>query len=244
MQSNISGIREGLTVIITASPVKSHPSIRHIKTTIESLKLLKYKESTVFEACPIVLAHDGVKDSSCIESYEKYLSNLQEYITPFSNMQIVACKEHVCLSGSVRNAFNHVNTTHVLIIQHDLPFIKEIDMYSIQKDVTENDWLKHIRFPKTNYPEGWDLHTSWFGLKRGTASATYTQTPCWSDNNHICLTTYYTEFVLEKVPDGTFMECVLHPISQYSNSNIFGTWIYNLDSGPYISHTDGRFSEF
>jgi hypothetical protein len=49
--------RMSLSVIITASFVKSHPSIEFIKTVIESLELINLKKDT-----PIILAHDFNKD--------------------------------------------------------------------------------------------------------------------------------------------------------------------------------------
>ena len=47
-----------LTVILTASYIPSHPKILLIREVIESLKLIEYKNSTVFDKCKIILAHD------------------------------------------------------------------------------------------------------------------------------------------------------------------------------------------
>ena len=68
-----------LSIIITASYIKSHPSIVFIKNVIESLKYIN------IDNVPIILAHDyGIE-----LAYLEYINNLKEYIADKPNISIV-----------------------------------------------------------------------------------------------------------------------------------------------------------
>jgi hypothetical protein len=190
-----------LSVIITASFIKSHPSIDFIKNTIESLDYLKLKEDT-----PIFLAHDY---NSSLE-YIQYLENLHEYVKDKPFIKIIKRETHGHLTGNIRNVFNFINTEYVLILQHDLPFIRKLEIYNIIYDMQNTPELKHIRFNKRNNIKfASDSLNDLFGKQLVCTYNTYTRTPSWSDNNHISRTDYYREIILKECKDGSFMENTL-----------------------------------
>ena len=88
------------SVIITASFIKSHPSIDFIKCVIESLKFIHMDKDT-----QIILAHDYSDDIR----FTQYLENLEKYVSQFENIQIVVRNSHGHLTGNVRNAFRFIN---------------------------------------------------------------------------------------------------------------------------------------
>ena len=234
-----------LSVIITSSFIPSHPSIKIIKQTIESLELINTSD------VPIIIAHDYSDDIK----YHKYFDNLSEYIKAKSNISIVKRSTHGHLTGNIRNAINFVKTKYILIIQHDLKFIKKFDIKKIIYDMYLNRNLKHVRFNRdkttSDGPMSMDnaLHRDrWgkklFGLQLKYKNYTYTRTPGWSDNNHICLTSYYKDLILKECNDGSAMEHnYKKKIRTEEIHNKYGTYIYGaLNQEPVIEHTDGRFT--
>jgi GTP:adenosylcobinamide-phosphate guanylyltransferase len=223
-----------LTIIITASFIPSHPSISLIKETIESLQYLNYPSDT-----RIILAHDFNNDNN----YNKYLENLNNYIKPFSNIEITKCKKHGHLVGNIRNALSNVNSKYILVIQHDLPFIKDFNIHKVIEDMDENPDIKHVRFNKReNIKKGFDALNNLFGLQLKQKNYTYTRTPAWSDNNHLCLTSYYNDIILKECKDGGCMENILQgKIKDIKKHQKYGTYIFGpLGNEPVIKHTDGR----
>lgn len=223
-----------LSVIISASFIKSHPSIDFIKYTIESLGYLNLKEDT-----PIFLAHDY---NSCVK-YTEYLENLNEYVKDKPFIKIITRETHGHLTGNIRNAFNFINTEYVLIIQHDLPFIRKLEIQNIIYDMQNSPELKHIRFNKRkNIKVASDALNDLFGRQIVCKYNTYTRTPSWSDQNHICRADYYRDVILKECNDGNFMEIYL--IKRSTNEEIhkiYGTYLFGkLNEAAYIRHIDGK----
>jgi hypothetical protein len=226
-----------LTIIVTASFIPSHPSIHHIKNTIESLPLINIPSNT-----KIILAHDYSNNMN----YIKYFENLNNYINSFPNIEIVRRTNHGHLVGNIRNALQYVTSKYILVIQHDFPFISKFDIQKIIYDVEENDNIKHIRFNKRkNIKTGADGINNLFGLEQKQKNYTYTRTPAWSDNNHLCLTTYYTDIVMKECPDGYAMEFILYKkIKDENTHKKYGTYLFGgLNHKQVIKHTDGRLSK-
>jgi hypothetical protein len=224
-----------LTVIISASYIPSHPSIELIKETIESLKFINKKNIDV------LITHDYSND----KDYQMYLNKLRQYIKTleYENIKLLVSDKHVHLTGTIRNAIKEVNTKYILIVQHDLPFIKHVNMDKIISDMEENPKIKHVRFNKRkNIKLIFDSINDLFGHEVDCKNYTYTRTPAWSDQNHICLTTYYTDLILHECKDGNFMEEQIHgkSIDEESHSK-WGTYLLGENGGePYIKHLDGK----
>ena len=223
-----------LTIIITASFIRSHPEIKIIQETIESLQLINIPHDT-----EIILAHDYNNHINYIIYFEK----LNDYIKSYSNIKIIQRKDHGHLTGNIRNALSYVNSKYILIIQHDLPFIKMFDIQKVIYDMEENDKIKYVRFNKRrNIKAGYDKLNNLFGLQVKQANYTYTRTPAWSDNNHLCLTRYYTDIVMKKCPDGCPMELKLRLKNKNKKlHNKYGTYLFGeLNHPQVIKHTDGK----
>ena len=222
------------TIIITASFIISHPLIIHIRNVIESLKYINMGKSV-----PIILAHDYSNNSR----YLRYIDNLREYIKDKENIQITICDRHGHLTGNIRNAFKLVKTKYVLILQHDLPFCEDFEINKVIEDMNNNPEIKYIRFNKReNIKKGFDAINNLFGYQLKSKNYTYTKTPAWSDNNHLCLSDYYREIVLKECQDGEPMEFTLQgKIINEEMHKKYGTFIFGeLRNKKMIEHTHGR----
>jgi len=191
------------------------------------------------ENTPIILAHDYSDDIRFI----KYIENLKNYASDNKNIQIIVRDSPGCLTGSIRNAFNYVNTEYVLIIQHDFPFVRNFYIEKVIQDMKANPELKHVRFNKrSNIKVVWDALNNLFGKQIKSLNYKYTRTPNWSDNNHLCRSDYYRNIILKECKDGSFMEKdIYQKITDEKIHSKYGTYIFGpLNQPAFISHLDGR----
>lgn len=241
-----------LCVIITASPIKSHPSTKHIDETIKSLGNLILPEDT-----KIILAHDYHGNSELTKGYLEYIEVLSEKYKNNSNFIITVRESHGHLTGNVRNAFNYVDSKYVLLVQHDFPFIRTVDIVKVIEDMDNNPNLKNIRFNKRkNVEDHCDKITmnrsiNIFNNYNVIGNYEYVSTPCWSDNNHISPSQHYRDVILEECNDRSAMELVLYPKlqniyrpgneSEYlSTHEKYGTFLFDkLNADTVIFHSDG-----
>ena len=73
---------EKLTIIVTSSFIPSHPCIKIIKQTIESLEKIKTNKNNCLMDTPIIIAQDHLKNSNTNEDkikYDNYLKNSEDY---------------------------------------------------------------------------------------------------------------------------------------------------------------------
>ncbi len=227
--------QRNLSVIVTSSFIKSHPSIEIIKKTLESLKFINHHDFELF------ITHDY----SAEDNFFAYIENLKNYLkkSNYPDIKILLSDKPVHLTGTIREAIKYVKTKYVLIVQHDLPFIKNFDVNKIISDMEEAPHIKYVRFNKRkNIKAVFDALNDLFGKEISCTNYTYTRTPAWSDNNHLCLTSYYENLILKECLDGRPMEDQLHgkSIDEKSHSK-FGTYLFGKNhDGPYIEHTDGK----
>jgi len=246
-------INRKLNIIITASPIKSHPSTVHIDKTIDSLELLTYPDDT-----KIILSHDYPSDGSMMGDYMEYYRILKDKYKDRNNMVFTMSETHGHLTGNVKNAFNYVDSKYVLLVQHDFPFVRNVNLNDVMSDMDNNYELKHVRFNKRKNictAGDWltqDCDTKIFNNFNINGINEYVSTFCWSDNNHLSPTEYYTEIVLKECRIGTPMENNLYfklqKIAHKGDKNEilnshqkYGTFLYDkLNSDEVIYHTDGR----
>ena len=223
-----------LTIIITASFIRSHPSIKIIKETIESLKLINLSNDT-----RIILAHDYSDNPLFLE----YINNLKDYIKFNKNIEIIIRKNKGHLTGNIRNVIDLIHTKYILIIQHDLPFIRNFFIEKVIEDMEIDEGLKHVRFNKRrNKKYKYDAINDLFGLQKKVKNFVYTRTPAWSDNNHICLTSYYKDLILKECLDGKPMEYFLQgkTIDEIVHKK-YGTYLFgNINHRSFIKSIKGR----
>jgi hypothetical protein len=240
--------RDSLTVVVAASLIPSHPSTSMIEQTLTSLHLLGLTQEV-----PLVIAHDAPSpdcDSKDLLRYEDYFARLEEVCEIRGNSVITKLTKWGQLSQSLSLAFTYVKTPYVLVCQHDLPFIKRIEVDQILETMESQLMLKHVRFNlRENQPYAFDA----FPKKRklcyqeevfelnGRAHH-FVKTIGWSDNNHLCHVDYYRRIVFPLVGKRRVApEHVMNLISIPSFHERLGTYIFGgLGDSPAIKHLDGK----
>lgn len=221
------------TVIITTSPTITNPDISIISCVINSI-LINVKSEFKKN---IIISCDGTDQEN--QEYNNFINNLNEKYKNNKNISIIVNEKKGHLSGNIRNSIKHVKTKYILIVQHDLVIIKEINADKIIDDMEKNEKLKYVRLNKrANQKLGWD-NTKLFASKIIKQNYNYILTEAWSDQNHFTTKDYYLKNVLNNVDDGFFMEQIMNNICKGHHSR-YGTYIFGeLDEDRYIAHIDG-----
>lgn len=232
------------TVIITSSLIPTHPSIRMVNETVDSIR--EMLEGLAYNT-PILISVDGRKEynKEDTERLQGYVENLRirfqhdPYVTILNNYQF----GHI--SNSIRVALLMVETEFVYVVQHDFKFIKPINHSALTGLMTEiPEQIQIIRFNKGKRTKQDDPlaicsdYNQFTSVKYGT-NLTLAH---WSDNNHLTTKRYYQKILEQIGPTPRAVESPLMHCLVYNTSDCtyLRQYVYNWEDGPFIKHLDGR----
>ncbi len=237
-----------LTVIVLCHPIESHPNTQIVQTTLKSLSYLKEVE---IEA--VIVSHDYPRifaSKTLKHNYMEYRKRIGRIGIEFEKkyqVRIMFARKFGHLVGNIRHALSQVSTDYILLVQQDMPFVRETNIHELLELMEREPQIKHVRFNKNqNIRRGWDAGSA---ERKNFYSETNTdpkliQTLAWSDENHLTTKKYYEQVVLPIVGKlKTFPESVLNQLSNEETHSLFGTHIVGqLNEAPLINHLDGSLS--
>ncbi len=245
-----------VAVFITANPIPSHPSSHQILNTLDSLDFLGLPKGT-----HVFLLHDGLRLTQRLTKvrsvYKSYRDSLSHALASREDVHIVTLSRWGHISQLLRKGVTLTAAEYLLVVQHDLPFVRRVDLASILDFMRHESTIRHVRFNlRKNVPEGQDAMTTrragkivedrshFFGQYESDSkhSVPLVATLAWSDNNFLCPRWYLKEIVL--APIGTLRmapEWAMNGLNSPETHKILGTFVAGkLGDPPVISHTDGR----
>ncbi len=124
------------TVVITTSPIPSHPSTEMIEQTIKSIR--HYLD------CDIIIAIDGVRSEQehMRKSYEEYIKTLLWKCNfEYTNIRPVVFATHRHQSGMMREILPMIDTPLLLFAEHDTPLVTDepIDFPYLQEKLLASE---------------------------------------------------------------------------------------------------------
>jgi len=239
--------KPSINVVVLANPSESHPSTQIIEETIESVR-----NFTGLNKAHFILSHDGIPNSlvHLKSQYEEYLSNLEIKFNRDPQVTILRAQKHLHLSGNISQALRIVKSKYVLLVQHDLPFIRKIEIDHCLLALEKYPEIKHLRFNKEeNFPYEFDCMPpnrrksyTQHNLELNKNSISVIKTLGWSDNNHLCNKDYYEKVVFQIVKNRKIApEHALNKVSNVFTGRLLGNYIYGAVGDPAaIKHLDGR----
>lgn len=117
------------TIIITSNLIPTHPSIAIINRTIDSLRYIRGLPKN----SPIIITVDGVFSTDHGTGHPKnvilsqYIETLRAALIDQPHITILTEPTQIMLVGNVKKAMDLVETEFVYVLQHDIPFISDID---------------------------------------------------------------------------------------------------------------------
>ena len=251
--SGLSATEEKITVIVTTSPIKSHPSTDVITATINSIREL-------LPLSDIIIAVDGVRaeQSFLRENYNEYVRRLLWKCNfEWENVVCNVEKEWVHQAGTIKSAMLLVDTPLVLMVEHDTPIRGPIDWDGINKAILDG-YANVIRFhhEATIFPEHqyMMLDQGPVNYPNDTTGVPLLRTKAWWQRPHVASARFYREKILSyfSTESRTFIEDKIYGIFQSDIlDNGEGAWwnwrvfIYDppVDSIQFSYHINGREDE-
>ncbi|MDA8862979.1 hypothetical protein N9H87_02000 [Pontimonas sp.] len=241
---------------MTANPIPSHPSPHQILNTLDSLELVGLPEGTT-----ILLLHDGLRWTQRLSKtrtrYRSYLHALSQALATREDVLIVKLPRWGHISQLLRKGVLLTSAEFLLVVQHDLPFERTVDVRSILEFMQDEPGIRHVRFNlRTNLPQGQDAMTTLKAQKvtenrtdffqqhesQSRYSVPLVRTLAWSDNNFLCPRWYLEKVILGPIGNLRMApEWAMNGLNRPENHSILGTFIAGtIGDLPVISHTDGR----
>lgn len=129
------GLAEQITVVITTSPVPSHPDADLLTATIQSVRQR-------LPECRIVLAFDGVRaeQEDMRADYEAFIQEAL-WLANFEWGDVVplVSDEHRHQAHMTARALEHVTTPMILFVEHDTPLVGDTDWDGIARAVSSGE---------------------------------------------------------------------------------------------------------
>ncbi len=217
----MSSDEEPLTLIVTASASPLHPSTAVLQQTLLSLRHLGLPRGY---GPPVLLAHDAPRARDAAR-YAEYLRRVKGLLPAAAQctgltLRLLVRPTVGRLAGNLAFALAHVSTPFMLKVEHDHPFTRSVDVLSVVRDMVADRRLKCVRFNRREnrclrcdsgefgrvrvsqaYTRQlarklWGAHAP----RRGTLLRyNYTRTSCFSDMNHLAVTSFYRDEVMPVV---------------------------------------------
>lgn len=241
-----------ITLVVTCSPVPSHPSTALLEKTLESVKT--YLHGNIVET---ILAHDALRINAARrvqEAYQGYLRVLPQVIP---DAKILVAQRWGHTAGLLRMLESQLETDVLLVVQHDMPFVRQIDIGMLGELLQTNPQVRHVRFNlRKNDAKGWDAtghnllgfrsdRENFFcevSFNTSGGPVSLMKTLSWSENNYITTADYLRGVILPVVGSSrASAETYLNAVSSRTRHNVLGTYVFGgWHHLPVVSHTDGR----
>lgn len=248
-------LAEKVSVLVTSSYIPTHPDTGIVEATLESLSLLG-----VDSGVKVVLSQDGLpvtqSDPHARSAYRDYLQRIQNRPLSIQRPEIIVRENWGHLNGTIETGLKAVSTEFVVVVQHDMRFVRSVDLQSLIEVMEKNPEIKHVRFNVNPITEmNWDAEFSHRGtlydrrdflreerFEAPGGSLPLVRTLAWSDNNYLCRVGYLTDRVLPLLRGlRGFPEDAVNPLNTRDHHEVWGTYIWGAwDDPPVIEHLDGR----
>lgn len=227
------------TVVMSASPIPSHPSTEIIDQTIRSIR-------THMKA-PIYVTLDGVRaeQEHMREDYEKFIRNfLWKCNFEYDNVIPIIFDDHQHQSGMLKAVMPLIKTPYMLYVEHDTPLDERPIEWKFLKEKIKVKEANVIRFHfEDKIPEPHEH------LMIGTPDDGLLRTVQWSQRPHLASTAFYRNILNFFSPDAKcFIEDLIY--GKLENAWLAGgidawkkwkVWIYHPEGGIRRSlNLDGR----
>ena len=169
-------VQELLTVIITTSPIQSHPSSKLLEDVLDS-----FAHIPGLDCCRKLLVCDGYKviretagrggngtnnqskkglvSAEVGRRYDEYVEAMTQraeageypfdcYSAAAGTTSVIRLKKHMGFAYAVKEALTHISTAYVMVVQHDFAFLRPFDLQRVLSAmVAQPDVLKCGQHP-------------------------------------------------------------------------------------------------
>lgn len=209
-----------ITVLVSTSPIMSHPSTHLIEATIKSIRW-HLPES------PIFIMADGVREEQLHlkENYRLYRSDLvTKMLMKWENVMILPFPEFTHQAVMTIKALELVKTPLILFVEHDTPLMDRPIDWELLTATANAGVSNHIRL---HYDE--TIHMDHEYLTRGRLTPHLIKTVQWSQRPHLANRNWYGNLLLEHFnpQSRTFIEDKIYGVVVEAPWESYGLTIYD-----------------
>ena len=141
-----------MSLVVTCSPVPSHPSTALLERTLESV--WHYVRADIAQ---VILACDAPKPNANRKVRETYRDYLRAVPRVIAGAKILVAERWGHTAGLLRMVDEHLETDVLLVVQHDMPFVRPINIGILAELLQTDPQVRHVRFNlRENKARGWD----------------------------------------------------------------------------------------
>eukprot|EP00980_Cylindrotheca_fusiformis_P020916 scaffold7942_cov111-Cylindrotheca_fusiformis.AAC.1 len=232
------------TIIVTTNWIPGLPSTKMIDSVINSLHYLHGLPSHT----PLIIAADGAYEKGGRHESVRNV-DMRAYVRALENKYnnshttIFSSSKKRMLVGNMKRALRRVETEFILVLQHDLPFVNEVNHTALVEIMHTHSEVRLVGFPTDRVlirkmdtgvcnEDEIEFHANGIELSK---------THTWSDRNHLTRKSYYEEMF--KLPGWEGIRYMELHMSEFArvNCSYWGSYLYgHRGANPTIFHLDGR----
>jgi hypothetical protein len=240
--------RSPITVLVTCSPIPSHPSAVILEETIYSVR-------AQLPDAEIVLTFDGVRPEQEHRrgDYELFIQRalwLADHV--WGNVLPLISDEHLHQAVAAKRALEHVRTPLMLFVEHDTPLTGDIPWPDVAETILAGD-ANVVRMHHEASILAPHRYLMLDDAPQKVRGVPMMRTVQWSQRPHLASVAWYRDLLDRWFPndENNFIEDVVYGrlITAHERDGDMGwmswrTWIYTPDGDIRRSyHTDGRAGE-
>lgn len=234
-------LRDEITVLISTSPIPSHPSTAILDETIQSIRF-HLPESEILVMC------DGVRPEQEIrrKDYGEYLHRLLWKCNhEYRNILPIIHEEFLHQALMTKQVLNEVRTPLILFMEHDTPLVTdEPILWEVCARTIQDGFCNSIRF--LHEAGILDEHSYLMRGRDKYLRQDFVKTVQWSQRPHLASTEFYRQILKENFNENsrTFIEDKMHSVVQCAPWERYKLVIYAPPGNMKHSlHSDGRAGE-
>lgn len=234
-----------VTVVVTTSPIPSHPSMDVLLETLASITA-SFEAAGATVSPRLVVACDGVRteQKDLAPAYDEYVRQVCWQANQWwDDVVPVVSKYHRHQARMMKYALEHVDTPVVLVAEHDTPFSGEAIQWQACVEMMAYGTLDVLRFSHeaSIHPE--HRHLCLDATPQTVLDVPIVRTRQWSQRPHLARTDYYRRILDDNFsPSGnSFIEDRMHGVVQSQPVDRNRIAIYHPEGTIRRTlHTDGR----
>ncbi len=152
-EPELATVQKLLTIIITTSPIQSHPSSKLLEDVLDSFQhvpdLCSCRKLLVCDGFKVTphkhkdgggtnnQSKKGLVSTEVGRRYEEFVDSVTERATagvhPFSSgtTEVIRLQKHMGFAYAVKEALTRVDTRYVMVVQHDFAFVRSFDLRAV-----------------------------------------------------------------------------------------------------------------
>jgi len=261
-------LSELLTVVLTTSATRGHPSPHVLEETLSSFahapELRQCRLVVVCDGCKVrekVKYRSGIMPKDRALAYEEYLGRLDKLASQEGSLlfgaELLFLSDHHGFSLALRHGINRVRTPYVIVVQHDRSFMQPSPVESIVAAMERNSALDLVHLPTSTTAKYADLCLGRYKLRLEPtidepANLAFLPLLQFYDSTHIARTAWYTSFIFGvnrrvNLKHNGFIESTLGPVQLadirargLSAHAEYGTFVLDCGGSALVGHLDSH----